>query len=355
MAKKIKEILNNNAMIIFTLLDFLGIIKITRKLFLNLYLKKTKSLKITDTETLSHPIPLFYFLLGTPELHKSNDWYGHASILKNYSALPYNYQLKVVIEHGLFVDDYIWNQDMNNLFPIILTFGTQRALHIQNKTNKQIIPIGPYIYYAKPLLSRQQTEKEIKRLKKCLLVIPSHSTTVTDTSYDINAFCNKLISMKRDFDSIRICLYWKDINNGVHQIYKQFGFECVTAGHIFDPLFLPRLKSIIETSTITMSNSIGTHIGYCIFMKKPHYIFSQRVNYQGKNKDEIKLITDIEQSEIYKQIEKTFSTYSEVISEDQYKIVNRYWGLNEIKTKQQLKSIIDIAEKLYQKKTKLFS
>ena len=30
-----------------------------------------------------------------------------------------------------------------------------------------------------------------------------------------------------------------------------------------------------------MSNKMGTHLGYCIYFKKPHYLFSQDVNYMS--------------------------------------------------------------------------
>lgn len=45
-------------------------------------------------------------------------------------------------------------------------------------------------------------------------------------------------------------------------------YEVVTAGHYYDYNFLPRLRSIIETSDITMSNNLGSHLGQCIYLNK---------------------------------------------------------------------------------------
>lgn len=349
MIRRLKEILNNNTVRLFSFLDPVGVTKITHKFFQNSYLNKKKHLKITNVEALSKPIPLFVFIMGTPELHKSNDWYGHATILKKFAGYDNNYQIKAAVEHGADLSQP-WKTDINCLFQVLIAYGKNCHNHLYG-INKKVYTIGPFIHYAQPYLTPDQLSSEKKRLKKNLLVFPSHSTTVTDTSYDVKALYNKLISMKRHFDSIRICLYWKDINNGVHQIYRKFGFECVTAGHIFDPLFLPRLKSIIETSTITMSNFIGTHIGYCIYMKKPHFIFAQHVSHSGKDTHDIQLITNIEQSKIYQNIGKAFKIYSETISQKQYKLVDYYWGLSEIRTKKELKDIFESAEKLYQHKT----
>ena len=41
-------------------------------------------------------------LLVTDELHSSNDFYGHATILKKYAQIQPEYQIKAAIEHGPF-------------------------------------------------------------------------------------------------------------------------------------------------------------------------------------------------------------------------------------------------------------
>jgi len=351
MIKKIKDLLNKNTVNLFLCLDLIGITKITKKIFHHFFLSKKKRLRITNIEELSKPISLSIYMMGTSELHKSNDWYGHATVLKKFAGIDNDYPIKAAIEHGADLNPP-WERDLNSPFRVLIGFG-KNCHNYPYDITKKVYTIGPFIHYAQSQLTPHELTFERKRLKKNLLVFPSHSTTVTDASYDIEEFCKKLTTMKRNFKSIRICLYWKDINNGIHRIYRKCGFECVTAGHIFDPLFLPRLKSIIETSTITMSNAVGTHIGYCIFLKKPHYFFSQQVDHRGTNKDEIKLITHIEKSDIYQKIENAFSIYSETISEKQSKLVDLYWGLSEIKTKQELRSIIDDAEKIYQENTKL--
>lgn len=347
MIKKLKEILNKDTISLFSFLDSVGITNLTQKYYQNFYINTKKHLKITNVETLSKPIHLFAFMMGTPELYKSNDWYGHATILKKFAGYQNDYQIKAAIEHGADLSQP-WNRDIDCPFRVLLTYG-KNCYNYLHGVNKIVYTIGPLIQYAQSYLTPNQLSFEKNRLKKNLLVFPSHSTSVTDTSYDITALCNKLVTMKRDFNSIRICLYWKDVNNGIHHIYRKFGFECVTAGHIYDPLFLPRLKSIIETSTMTMSNNIGTHIGYCIYMNKPHYYFQQELSFTGNVAKEIDIIKTTEKSDSYESLRREFNTYKETISKQQYDIVNLYWGLDQIKTKEQLRQIFDEAERLYRK------
>jgi len=348
MITALKNFLNENTISIFSFINSLGIQKITSPFFYKKYLKKQKNLKMSDIEKLGKQIPSYAFMFTTPELHKSNDWYGHASILKQYSHLPPDYKLKTVIEHGLFFGNYIWTQDIYNKFPYIFTFGTQRIQNLQKMTNKKIIPIGPYIYYAKPFFSKQQTEKERQRLGKNLLVFPIHSTGDSRVNFDFDSYCKEIMKIGSKFQTIRICIYWKDVQNDILKKYKKYPFELVTAGHIFDPMFLPRIKSLIDISSSTASNSVGTHIGYSIYMKKPHYLYKQKLKYSGGT-IEVKRCLDIEKTSDYSHIENAFLDYRDSISDHQKNIVNMYWGLDQIKTRGELRQIFDEAERLYNK------
>ncbi len=146
-------------------------------------------------------------------------------------------------------------------------------------------------------------------------------------------------------------MYWKDVNTGHAKNYIEHGFECVTAGHIYDPLFLSRLKSIIEVSTITMSNALGTHLGYCVFMNKPHFIVEDKIEYKSDNKESLIFESEIldkylEDSDI-KKINNLFSTMRNNITAEQRKIVDLYWGCSYIRGKEEIKEIMMKAESLY--------
>jgi hypothetical protein len=140
-------------------------------------------------------------------------------------------------------------------------------------------------------------------------------------------------------------MYYIDIlNNNCCQNYIDAGFKIVTAGNIFDINFIRRLKSIISLADLTVANSIGTHLGYCIYMGKPHYIYNQKVDYVSSKDSNVivssnrirnanQLITlDHERDEIY----RCFSNVSLIISDEQRKCVDKYWGVSSIKSKEKL-------------------
>ncbi|RGZ30770.1 hypothetical protein DW991_22365, partial [Bacteroides thetaiotaomicron] len=230
--------------------------------------------------------------------------------------------------------------------------------------------IGPYIAYARPLLDSNELKSLKKTLGKTLLVFPSHSidkmTTQFDntdftlkktlgktllvfpshsidkmtTQFDNTDFTKEILRIKKnnDFKTVIISMYWKDICEKAElcRAYEDLGFKIVCSGHKNDINFLSRQKSIIELSDITMSNEVGTHIGYCIFLEKPHYLYSQEISYKESLAEVIKaenINNDLMQSQLKDKfiVGKAFSSYSEEINEEQKKIVDYYWGTSNIK------------------------
>jgi len=289
--------------------------------------------------------------LSTPEIHSPNDFYGHATTLKKYAGLPEEYQIKAVIEHGAYGGTgHAWDVEVNAPLPSLFSFASARHLILKKRTNKALFSIGPMLSYAPHFLDADALNLEKRRLGKNLLVLPAHSTHWIDANYDIHDYCKFLEKLEKDFDSIRICLGWKDVLRGQAEEYMRYGFECVTAGHMYDPLFLSRLKSIIELSTITVSFKLGTHIGYCILLGRPHYISKLKHQYTAANNDILRRdVHDPIKTPYGQEMIHTFGELRDDISFQQKELVERYWGLNEHKTVNEMRLILQATEDMYKK------
>lgn len=309
-------------------------------------IKYRSKLSLTDTEKLAKHINVFSPF--TCEINPPNDWYGHAKVFKQFLGLPDNYQFKAVIEHGLHLIDKVVDLELEIDLPSFITYSDFRK-NIITKYNKKSFCIGPYIHYARHYLTDKQLSQEKKRLGKCLLLFPSHSSGDINIDYDINTLCNKVQKIAKNYDTVRVCLYWKEVLRGHAKYYQKFGFECVTAGHILDPNFLPRLKSIIETSSLTVSNTLGNHLGYSIFMNKPHFIIQQKEIARGR-KSEVTKATKFNGSKLFDIVTKPFTKFTTGITPQQKRIVNHYWGIDQIKTKKEFLKIIKETETIYQTK-----
>jgi glycosyltransferase involved in cell wall biosynthesis/predicted SAM-dependent methyltransferase len=292
--------------------------------------------------------------LVTPELHQSNDFYGFASLLKSYAGISHDYQIKAVIEHAPIMGMFIWDVDVQSKLPAILPMSHYRVQFLKKKVNKAIIPIGPMITYAQHYLSEENLKKEKQRIGKNLLVFPPHSTHHVDTEYDIHNYCKFLEKIGKDFNTITICLYWKDILLKKAKYYQEHGFECVTAGHMFDPLFMSRLKSIIELSTITTSCQITSAFGYCILLGKPHYYHEFGIKYNAASQNILERDAVDYVTPFFRWVLDLFSELRDDITPKQREAVYHYFGGYDTKSPQEVLDIFRITEDMYRHPEKYF-
>lgn len=322
-------------------------------------IESRKNLPLTDIEKLSSDLPNTY----TKEILRGEIFlarYGMNRNLKQYAGLPLDSKIHVLFEHGIIYTDYVGGAfRIHEYLPSMV--ASQYRIDILKKQPgyKGSYAIGPYIHYADSLLSKEKIKSEKERLGRTLLVFPSHSIDCITAHYDYQSFIDKINKVKEDFDSVRICMYYQDINLNHHIPYQKEGYEIVTAGHFNDYNFLKRLKSIILTSDMTMANDIGTHLGYCVYLGKPHYLTKQTINHEvtdvvnKKNTKEAKE-RQKESDNVY-NITKLFSEYSENITADQYDLISYLWGFDEIKTKKEMYVLINQINSRYSSMKYYFS
>jgi hypothetical protein len=247
--------------------------------------------------------------------------------------------LKASIEHGLYFGSFVWQMDISNKLPCVLTFSDYRKNIIAQQTDKKIFPIGPYLHYAKGYLSAAQIKEKKKSLGKNLTFFPAHSCHFEPVEENYSKLCKQLKKIARGFDSVTICVYWRDYGRGKMETFEKNGFKCVCAGHMFDPNFLPRLKSIIELSSATASNEIGTILGYSVLMNKPHFLLDSREVKIG----DLDYNYNTEKNEL-KSLRNEFSKYTGNITACQKNLVNLYWGLDQVKTPSQIRKLVNRCE-----------
>lgn len=307
-------------------------------------IQKRSHLPLTSIIELSQHIQMFSPF--TNELQPVNDWYGHSTILKKFLGLPKSCQFKFIIEHGTFLSEQVADIELESNLQSFITYSKYRV-DVLKRLRPHAYAIGPLIHYASHYLTNEELKKEKKRLGKTILFFPSHSLIGLTNEYDMEWSYKKIKSISKGFDTIRVCLYWKDILLGRHKFYQEKGIECITAGHILDPLFLPRVKSIIETADLTISNDASSPLSYCIYMNKPHIIFYQRPKMSGK-KYFYKIMSDYWRSKPYNQIVEEFSKISFRITDKQRKLIDYYCGTSCIQSKSELNRIVQKTERFFQ-------
>ena len=299
-------------------------------------------LSLDDIEELSQPIDAELFNSWAIDSEEAL-YYGAMQELLQYCELssismpPMN----LGVQHGYVFEICNWEQSKLEKRNLVWSQKLVDMYH-EYTNNQDIYAIGSPFFYAHSILNKAQIEKEKKRLGKNLLAFPMHSQTHVDTNYDPNKFLNVLKEERKRFDTVRVCVYWKDVLRGSHKTYLDAGFECVCNGHLYDPNFLSRQKSLFELADATISNGMGSHIGYSVFMNKPHNLIEDNFEYVNIVKGgDAQELTDVSKKENFNRVKEAFlDNFDYKITKEQREVIDEFWGISDIKTTRQMKDIL---------------
>ncbi len=294
------------------------------------YTKKFKNTDFFAYKTLANP------KFQCPKFFVSVCLYGNYKAIAKLRNKRFH-SIREYVEHGMCYYTNIESAEqmgyINRPFiKTVYTFSEQRkkvleAYLAEKNLTRTIIPVGPYILGSTNFLSEEKRKNLKKTLKKTLVVFPSHSIDYIEAEFDSDTLLNEIEKLKPQFNTILICVYWLDILQNKHKAYEDAGYTIVSAGNRSDPYFLPRLKDIIELSDCTMSNNVGTHIGYSICLHRPHYFFSQPLTYTiHKNPFMDEGVKNIENSTINQLFHTHFGKFKEEITEQQINLIQEFWG-----------------------------
>lgn len=264
-----------------------------------------------------------------------NNLYGHSEVIG--SIIGRKLIKRVHIQHGVIFGNLVQEIMIKSHAKTILTFSEERKKIIEKKTDKRVIAIGPYITYAKVRLSAHEFSSTKANFGKTLLVFPAHSPVNRGTvHFDHEKFIQEILRIKKlhNVNTVLVCLYFTDLSSDVMTFYEQFGFKVCSAGYWLSPNFLNNLRTLIELSDLTISNKVGTHVGYCVSLGKPHFIYKQQntikfnVSETG-NTEKVQYDANFANSQVdIIKIEEAFSEDIFSITDRQIKVIKEFWGEN---------------------------
>lgn len=237
------------------------------------------------------------------------------------------------IEHGLFFGDYV-QRDLNYLPNIenIVTFGKYRGEILRKKfPNKNIITVGSYLDYYDSIHDLNSFNKLKAKLGRTVLVFPAHSISGMKRMYDESELINNIRDIYSNIDTIIVCLYYVDFGGARKLKFEKLDCLVTTCGHKFDNLFLNRMRCLIDLSDYTVSNKMGTHVGYCIGMNKPHQFipssYFKEIALDSKGQEEISSIhkSNNEAILIEQEFNELFRERIESITEGQLRFYEKYF------------------------------
>jgi hypothetical protein len=283
----------------------------------------------------------------TPEIHPPSDFYGNAATLKRAAGLSPRRSLSAVVEHGLVPLPRVWDLDVRAPFPTFLCAGELRVkAYEERRRGGRGIAIGPMIRYAgggRPAAPRPPGR---------LLVFPTHSTHFMKAVYDVRAFARRLAAYRDRFSEITVCLYWRDVLEGADAPYRAEGFECATAGHMFDLDFLERLRGLIEEADTVVTNTFGSHVPYAVALDRPVWFIRQEVTVGGNPKLIDK--SDVGRAEYHEtaaRITRLFEEEIDQVTPEQRQSLDPFTGFGHIRTREQIVGLLEDADERYMRST----
>ncbi len=267
-------------------------------------------------------------------IYTTNMCYGNAIAIRKLQE-PKFCPFRDFLEHGIVFSNALQSIEHININHIrnIYTFSDRRKKIIEDYIqsqgfNNKVFAVGPYILGAKNFYPSNKLLEIKKNYGKILLCFPVHSIDTVKNTFNNQEFISKIEEIRRYFDSIFICIHILDVNSPIINEYIKMGYTVVSNGFPDDPSFLSRQKDLIELSNMTLSNAIGTHIGYSIALNRPFYFIKQNINTicTEKKQSEYETIENKTKKELTSKVNILFGTYSLKITKEQQNFVKEYWG-----------------------------
>jgi len=272
-------------------------------------------------------------------LHAPNAYYGHASILKRYVGLPQARTLFAAIEHGPWIDDEIWDVDANTPLRRYLCASPERAAFFAETTGLPTTAIGPLIDYV------PGAERTAPPGDGHVVLFPVHSSHYVEVQWDVD----ELLDQIADIDASRIsaCLYWRDAQRGLADRFAAAGIHATSAGHMYDADFLLRLRRILLSADLIVTNEIGTHVLYALHLGRPVWLVNQVVEYRPDESAGIDhLLQDMCHPRMA-ELERLLSARHAVVTVEQRSAAERLLGSKAHKSPADLRRILRTARDDY--------
>lgn len=278
--------------------------------------------------------------LITREIFTPIAYYGLNQIIKTYVNLNPDYQLKVIYPHGIvWSKDHTWDAEMLANLPVALIYPEYRVDNYLKHSDMLVLrSASPYLYLLNMLGVNRNTERV------GTIFFPAHSTHLLTVNIDFRKLAEKLLLLDDIYKPITVCMYWRDYNLGHHKPFEYYGFNIVSAGHIYDPSFLYRFHELCTKYKYSCSNEFGSHVFYSI--KSGCNFFYLETEKPTRIGDNTALSRDISYPNPYQEeeLKSIFNQPIEANYKRQLEIADKYLGTDFVQSPFKLRLILFFAE-----------
>lgn len=278
--------------------------------------------------------------LRTSELLAANDYYGMAATLKRYADYPDAKTIRAVIPHGVYLnDDQIIPYERTSLLPAVLAYPDYRApVYARLARTPSVLSSAPFLYAEEMI---PPPERRVGAL-----YFPVHSTHRLSVAMDHAAIAEHILEWPDELGPVTVMMYWRDYELGYQRPYVDRGIPVASAGHMYDPMFLPRLAYLLKRHALLVTNGLGSHVFYGVQAGCAVRLVDHEYEYAG-NPDH--MATDAptlspERRKAAADIERAFSVDGWETTEEQRALTDYHLGSRHRRGPHELAELLDWLE-----------
>jgi hypothetical protein len=257
--------------------------------------------------------------LRTDEVFAPNAYYGFDWVLKRYAGLPDDRPLKVVIPHGIELNEaHVWQAEATAPLPAVLCYSPRQLRAYAERSRKiGLLSSTPFLHVAALVGPPSET-------RRGTLFFLSHSTHHITAVSPFEQLAEQLQALPERFHPISVCVYWRDFLLGHHLEFERRGMRIVSSGHMYDRHFLVRLHHLCSLHRYACSNEIGSHLFYSMAAGCSYFQLgaNAELHYDQARRSDVATIPD----PIRVRIEQLFATPHDTPTQEQRMLIDDYVG-----------------------------
>lgn len=285
-----------------------------------------------DLDTLCADRPLI-----TDEIFAPNAWYGNNRIIRDYAG--WEAPIKGIVPHGVHLrENWVWESEAKAPLPLVFCTSPFQADAYSRFSNKiPVLSASPFDYLTELAASEPTSGRE------GTIFFLAHSTHHIHTLTDFDALANSLEALDPSLRPVTICVYWRDYQLGSHLPFQKRGFPIVSAGHMYDPLFLWRFYHLCSMHRYSSSNGVGSHLFYSIRAGCSFFFMNDQSLRHENVPDDLPPIASMPR---ILRLRELFAIPQIAATKDQQSEVDYYLGTAHLDTRESLRSKLRLAERL---------
>lgn len=279
--------------------------------------------------------------------------YGHRKAFFEYAGYEQQKDKRFCLpyfEHGInWQEQYLKTYSHNMLHSFVFQGPYKNQMLNKECPWHPVYNIGPYVCYAKSYYPQDKIQEMKRSYGKTLLLYPLHTCEGATADVDRKEFVRLTMDkFKNQCSTIMISVYWNDVDDPLYDAFQAEGAMLVSAGYRQDQNFIRRLRSMVELSDFTAGNHIGTHIGYCMALEKPHVIF----NMNAQVNESFRILSEKEEKTYNNTLQAFYSAFGSLTPNEtekqlQERLFEKFWGGQLcFKSVNKAREIIDVSTKL---------